>query len=56
MKLKWMIVILLLFVVLMVHDPKKTTLEITTGEEAIIGTGGAVLGGLFTAPTHKKAG
>lgn len=48
--------VLFLFVILMVKDPKKTTAQITTGEQAAVGVGSAVMGGFFTSPTTKKGG
>ncbi len=56
MKLKYVILILFILVVLMVHDPKRTTAEITTGEQGAAGAGSAVFGGFFTAPSKKKVG
>lgn len=50
------ILVLFVFVVLMVRNPKKTTAQITTGEQAAAGVGSAVMGGFFTAPSHKKGG
>ena len=44
------LLVLFLFVILMVRDPKKTTAQITTGEQAATGVGGAIMGGFFTAP------
>lgn len=46
--------VLFLFIVLMVKDSKKTTAQITTGEQAAVGVGSAVMGGFFTAPAAKK--
>lgn len=61
MKGKTIIILLILFVVvLMARDPARTTAEITTGEQALIGGAGAALGGIFPpapatpTPTHRK--
>ena len=45
-----LLLVLFFLVVLMVRNPKKTTAQITTGEQAFVGVGSGVMAGFFTAP------
>jgi hypothetical protein len=47
---RYVFIVLILLVILMVKNPKKTTAQITTGEGAAAGVGSAVMAGFFTAP------
>lgn len=47
-------IVLLFLVILMVHNPQRTTAEITNGEHGLFGVAGAGLGGAFGTSTSKK--
>lgn len=53
MKTSHVIIIVLILLAIMARNPKRTTAQITTGENAAAHLGGAVLGGLFPANTGK---
>lgn len=48
-----LVLVLVLVVALMVRNPKKTTAQITNGENAAVGIGGAVIGGILSPPGKK---
>lgn len=54
MKDSHIILIILIVVILMARNPKKTTSEITVGENAAEKVAGAIFGGLFAAPSKGK--
>lgn len=54
MKHSTLLLILLLLVILMAKNPKRTTSQITVGENAAAKVAGAALGGIFTAPSKGK--
>lgn len=56
MKSHTLVIIILVLVILMVHQPKRTTARVQAGEQGAIDLGGAVLGGFFTPPAHGKKG
>lgn len=47
-------IVLLLLVILMVQNPKRTTAEITNGERGLFGVGGAAIGGAFGNKTASR--